>query len=103
MPGELSGYWEAHQKYGKLPWFELFEPTISLCETGSLVNDYLEKYLASKESMIKAESSLAEILINPSTNSVWKVKLAVSITITIYFGRKEIDSRSSHVDFSLGR
>lgn len=100
MPGELSGYWEAHQRYGKLPWFELFEPTISLCETGCLVNDYLAKYLASKESLIKAESSLAEILINPSTNSVWKVKLFLAA----YFDCKEIVySRSTHVDFSLGR
>ncbi|XP_031825343.1 glutathione hydrolase 1 proenzyme [Nomia melanderi] len=72
VPGELLGYWEAHQRYGKLPWSELFEPTISLCETGSFVNDYLARYLVSKESLIRAESSLAEILINPDTDSPWK-------------------------------
>ncbi|KZC06406.1 PREDICTED: gamma-glutamyltranspeptidase 1-like [Dufourea novaeangliae] len=73
VPGELRGYWEAHQKYGKLPWSELFEPTISLCATGSRVNNYLATYLSNKESMIRAESSLAEILINPATNAPWKV------------------------------
>ncbi|XP_043255002.1 glutathione hydrolase 1 proenzyme-like isoform X1 [Colletes gigas] len=73
VPGELYGYMEAHKKYGKLPWSMLFEPTISLCVTGSLVNDYLAGYLARKESLIKAESSLAEILIDPATNSTWKV------------------------------
>ncbi|XP_018357572.1 PREDICTED: gamma-glutamyltranspeptidase 1-like [Trachymyrmex cornetzi] len=71
VPGELKGYWEAYQKYGRIPWPELFEPTIKLCETGSLVNDYLAEYLIEKEPMIKNESSLAEILINPDTNRTW--------------------------------
>ena len=73
VPGELMGYWEAHKKYGRIPWPELFEPTIKLCETGSLVNDYLAEYLIAKEPMIKNESSLAEILINPNTNRTWIV------------------------------
>ncbi|XP_060826353.1 glutathione hydrolase 1 proenzyme-like isoform X1 [Bombus pascuorum] len=73
VPGELLGYWEAHQKYGKLPWSDLFEPTISLCATGSRVTKYLASYLISKEPLIRAEKSLAEILINPITNSTWKV------------------------------
>ncbi|XP_076234085.1 glutathione hydrolase 1 proenzyme isoform X2 [Calliopsis andreniformis] len=73
VPGELRGYWEAHQKYGRLPWSDLFEPTISLCAVGSRVNNYLAAYLSRKESMIKAESSLAEILVNPATNATWKV------------------------------
>ncbi|XP_006621167.1 glutathione hydrolase 1 proenzyme-like isoform X1 [Apis dorsata] len=73
VPGELLGYWEAHKKYGKLKWFDLFQPIISLCATGSIVTKYLESYLTSKESSIRAEKSLAEILINPTTNSLWKV------------------------------
>ncbi|XP_011867582.1 PREDICTED: gamma-glutamyltranspeptidase 1-like [Vollenhovia emeryi] len=71
VPGELMGYSEAHKKYGRLPWPELFEPAIKLCETGSRVNDYLASYLAEKEPMIKNESSMAEILINPDTNRTW--------------------------------
>lgn len=78
VPGELLGYWEAHKKYGKLKWFDLFEPIISLCTTGSIVTKYLESYLSSKESSIRAEKSLAEILINPTTNSLWKVDVYVS-------------------------
>lgn len=71
VPGELMGYWEAHKKYGRLQWFELFQPAIKLCETGARVNNYLAAYLAEKEPMIKNESSLAEILINPDTNKTW--------------------------------
>ncbi|KAK2584968.1 hypothetical protein KPH14_002556 [Odynerus spinipes] len=73
VPGELRGYWEAHKKYGKLKWRELFEPAIALCLKGSVINDYLHAYLIEKESKIKAESSLAEILIDPATKRPWKL------------------------------
>ncbi|KAI4499426.1 hypothetical protein M0802_005322 [Mischocyttarus mexicanus] len=73
VPGELRGYWEAHKKYGKLKWHELFDPTIKLCLVGSVINDYLYAYLINKESKIKEESTLAEILIDPATGRPWKV------------------------------
>lgn len=72
VPGELAGYWAAHRKYGKLKWSELFEPAIALCETGSVVNDYLAKYLLNKEKLIRQQSSLVEILIDQATNTTWK-------------------------------
>lgn len=34
VPGELRGYRAAHEKYGRLPWNELVEPTVELCERG---------------------------------------------------------------------
>ncbi|XP_034934631.1 scoloptoxin SSD14-like [Chelonus insularis] len=71
VPGELAGYWEAHQRYGKLPWKELFLPVIELCERGALVNPYLERSLKSKLQDILAEPTLADILIDPNTNSTW--------------------------------
>ncbi|XP_057325011.1 scoloptoxin SSD14-like [Microplitis mediator] len=73
IPGELLGYWEAHRKYGRLDWADLFTPTIELCERGALVNFYLADRIKSKLSYIKAEPTLAEILIDPRTNSTWKV------------------------------
>ncbi|KAH0564712.1 glutathione hydrolase 1 proenzyme-like [Cotesia glomerata] len=73
VPGELLGYWEAHQKYGRLPWADLFTPTIKLCEEGIEMNRYLDERLKSKISYIRAEPTLAEILINPKTNSTWTI------------------------------
>uniref|UniRef100_A0AAG5DC16 Gamma-glutamyltransferase n=1 Tax=Anopheles atroparvus TaxID=41427 RepID=A0AAG5DC16_ANOAO len=72
VPGELSGYWELHQKYGKLPWKTLFSPTIELCAKGSLVTDFLEKILASQKNTILGYPELAAIFIDPQTNDTWK-------------------------------
>eukprot|EP00057_Strongylocentrotus_purpuratus_P023125 XP_011677599.1 PREDICTED: gamma-glutamyltranspeptidase 1 [Strongylocentrotus purpuratus] len=38
IPGEVRGMWEAHQRYGKLPWSELFQPVISISRNGFTVN-----------------------------------------------------------------
>jgi gamma-glutamyltranspeptidase/glutathione hydrolase len=34
VPGTVAGFWEAHQRYGKLPWKKLVEPAIKLAEDG---------------------------------------------------------------------
>ncbi|XP_058177716.1 scoloptoxin SSD14-like [Anopheles ziemanni] len=73
VPGEIKGYWELHQKYGKLPWKTLFEPNIALCFKGSLVTDYLSKILAAQKSSILQYPDLAAIFINPSTGDTWKL------------------------------
>jgi len=37
VPGELAGYWKAHQRFGELPWADLFKPSIELCEKGYIL------------------------------------------------------------------
>ena len=34
VPGTVAGFWEAHQRFGKLPWRKLVEPAIKLAEQG---------------------------------------------------------------------
>ncbi|WP_259364450.1 MULTISPECIES: gamma-glutamyltransferase [unclassified Colwellia] len=49
VPGTVAGFWEAHQRFGKLPWSQLIEPAIKLAEEGFipakiLVDDIQNNY-----------------------------------------------------------
>ncbi|MBE7219072.1 MAG: gamma-glutamyltransferase family protein [Caulobacteraceae bacterium] len=45
VPGALDAWWNLHQRYGKLPWRELFQPAIHLCETGAPVPQIIGYYI----------------------------------------------------------
>lgn len=72
IPGELKGYWVLHQRYGRLPWKNLVQPTIDLCRKGHMVTAYLDRILQITENKLLVEPSMREIFINPSTNKTWK-------------------------------
>ncbi|XP_073832370.1 gamma-glutamyl transpeptidase [Musca autumnalis] len=72
VPGEILGYWEMHQRYGRLPWSVLFQPTIKLCREGHWVSKYLAAALVSKEEQIRNEPSMAEVFVKPD-GSLYKV------------------------------
>uniref|UniRef100_A0AAG5DIH7 Gamma-glutamyltransferase n=2 Tax=Anopheles atroparvus TaxID=41427 RepID=A0AAG5DIH7_ANOAO len=72
VPGELKGYWELHQRYGKLEWAMLVQPTVELCERGHLVTPYLSRILNRVERQLYVEPSMREVFINPATNRTWK-------------------------------
>ena len=44
VPGTVMGLWEAHQKFGKLPWSELITPAIGYAKTGFKVADKQYQY-----------------------------------------------------------
>ncbi|MFT5210331.1 MAG: gamma-glutamyltranspeptidase/glutathione hydrolase [Flavobacterium sp.] len=49
VPGTVAGLWEAHQRYGKLPWKDVVKPAIELAENGfipanMLVDDVRKMY-----------------------------------------------------------
>lgn len=48
VPGVLMMLFEAHKQHGKLPWSDLFQPAIELCEAGFAVSPRLNKLLTSK-------------------------------------------------------
>lgn len=72
VPGEIKGYWEVHQRYGKLDWKSLIQPTIDLCRNGHLVTGYLDRILKGREQRIKNIPSLSEVFINPETQQTWR-------------------------------
>ena len=58
VPGELAGYWELHQRFGRLEWKQLFERAIDLAENGFYISRHLENALKLNEKSIKKYSSL---------------------------------------------
>ncbi|XP_019565892.2 glutathione hydrolase 5 proenzyme isoform X2 [Rhinolophus sinicus] len=47
VPGELRGYAEAHHRHGRLPWAQLFQPTIQLLKGDYRIPFVLSQYLNS--------------------------------------------------------
>jgi gamma-glutamyltranspeptidase/glutathione hydrolase len=45
VPGTVDAWWTLHQRYGKLPWAELFEPAIALAEAGAPVPEIIAYYM----------------------------------------------------------
>ncbi|WP_298127940.1 gamma-glutamyltransferase family protein [Brevundimonas sp.] len=50
VPGAVDAWWQAHQRYGKLPWKDVLLPVAELCERGEampqLIAFYLERNMA---------------------------------------------------------
>ena len=57
-PGTVSGMWEAHKKYGSLPWQRLLQPAVDLAENGFLVHPKLARNIQRYNDKIE-EKSLA--------------------------------------------
>ncbi|KAG0712836.1 Glutathione hydrolase 1 proenzyme [Chionoecetes opilio] len=59
VPGEVRGYRELYTRFGgQIPWSDLLEPSIKLCEEGHTVNWHMAKALRSNRKFILNEPSM---------------------------------------------
>jgi gamma-glutamyltranspeptidase/glutathione hydrolase len=52
VPGSVAGMWEAHQRFGSLPWPDLIQPAVNLAE-GIVVHDRLAESLQRFEGALR--------------------------------------------------
>ncbi|XP_033118890.1 glutathione hydrolase 1 proenzyme-like isoform X2 [Anneissia japonica] len=95
VPGEVKGYWTVHQKHGRLPWSDLFTPSIELARNGFIVTDALAKAILSKKEIIEEDPSLSEVFVGPDGgilkegDTMFRLKLARTYERIAEGGEKE--------------
>jgi gamma-glutamyltranspeptidase/glutathione hydrolase len=62
VPGSVAGMWEAHRRYGSLPWADLVQPAIHLAE-GIVVHERLASSLRSMEDRLGRYPATARIFL----------------------------------------
>ena len=68
-PGSVDGMWQAHQKFGTMPWHTLLQPAIDIAENGVLLTNYEAKTLNEFQPIFKAVNRYKIDFIK---DSIWK-------------------------------
>ena len=77
IPGTVAGMWEAHQKFGSLPWKELLAPAIKLAQDGFRVSPFMadsinRAYASMKDYPSSVKVFFPEYPLKPNHNLIQK-------------------------------
>ena len=63
VPGEIRGFWRAHQRFGKLPWADLFVPAIRIATEGFPVSEHLAKRILAVQEALALDPALRNVFL----------------------------------------
>lgn len=72
VPGAMALIAEAHKRWGKRPWAELFVPAIRHARDGIEVTPRLSRFTDSRKAMLRADPAAARIFLDPN-GEAWPV------------------------------
>lgn len=72
VPGTVMGLWEAHQKFGKLPWSELLTPAIGFAKNGFKVAAKQYQYRNDAQGMFKTATNFNDYFGNMKVGELFK-------------------------------
>ena len=70
-PGTVLGLWEAHSRFGKLPWRQLVEPAIRLARNGVILSDDEAQAHSEQRSLMSDDPAAMAIFFKPD-GSDWQ-------------------------------
>lgn len=72
VPGTVMGLWEAHRKFGKLPWSELLTPAIGYAKNGFKVAEKQYQYRNDAQGMFKTATNFNDYFGNMKVGELFK-------------------------------
>lgn len=72
VPGTVMGLWEAHEKFGKLPWSELLTPAIGYAKNGFKVAEKQYQYRNDAQGMFKTATNFNDYFGNMKVGELFK-------------------------------
>lgn len=68
VPGEIRGFYDAHMRFGRLPWAKLFDPIIILAEEGFLVTRTLHSMVKKFKNSFSKSPAMMETYLDATGN-----------------------------------